>query len=59
MWTLHHVKIQVSALNRKEKGMKLRRKENTEDEKKFIIRVGAQNMRENDRGKKNFFERNQ
>lgn len=43
MRTLHHVKIQVSALNRKEKGMKLRRKENTKDEKKFIIRVGAQN----------------
>lgn len=32
--------------------MKLRRKENTKDEKKFIIRVGAQKMRERDRGKR-------
>lgn len=32
--------------------MKLRRKENTKDIKKFIIRVGAQNMRESDREKR-------
>lgn len=32
--------------------MKLRRKENTKDKKKFIIRVGAQKMRERDRGKR-------